>query len=363
MNKETINVTKSFLPPMEDYVRYLNQIWESHWLTNNGPLVNELEQKLKEYLGVKHLFFVNNGTIGLQIGIKALEFKGEVITTPFSYVATTSSLVWEGCQPVFADIDPRTLCIDPDKIEAAITDKTTGILATHVYGIPCDVKRIQSIAEEHGLRVLYDAAHTFGGRFQGEAIAAYGDLSVLSFHATKLFHTVEGGAIVTNDDTLAHRISYMRNFGHKGQEDFWGLGINGKNTEFHAAMGLCNLPYVPQIIADRRQVSDWYCEAFAGSVLFRPEIPKGTEFNFAYYPVLFQSEAQLLKAKEMLNAADIFPRRYFYPSLNRLPYAPHRDMPVTESISQRVLCLPLYPDLRHSDVMRISQIILDSFDA
>ena len=162
MNKETINVTKSFLPPMEDYVRYLNQIWESHWLTNNGALVNELEQKLKEYLGVKYLFFVNNGTIGLQIGIKALELEGEVITTPFSYVATTSSLVWEGCQLVFVDIDPHTLCIDPDKIESAITEKTTGILATHVYGIPCDVERIQSIAEEHGLRVLYDAAHTAG---------------------------------------------------------------------------------------------------------------------------------------------------------------------------------------------------------
>ena len=233
-----IPVTKSFLPPIEDYIEYLKQIWDSNQLTNNGPLVKELEQKLKEYFDVKHLFFVSNGTIAEQIAIKAADLKGDIITTPFSYVATTSSIVWEGCQPVFVDIDPQTLCMNPDLIEDAITEKTTGIIPTHVYGIPCDVEKIQEIAEKHSLKVIYDAAHTFGGKYKGKSIASYGDISFLSFHATKVFHTVEGGAIITNDDELAHKISYMRNFGHNGPEDFWGVGINGNNSEFHAAMGL-----------------------------------------------------------------------------------------------------------------------------
>ena len=205
-----IPVTKSFLPPIEDYIKYLEKIWNSNQLTNNGPLVQELEAKLKEYLGVKHLFFVSNGTIALQIAIKALDLHGEIIMTPFSYVATTSSIVWEGCQPVFVDIDPHTLCIDPNLIDDAITDKTTGILATHVYGIPCDVEKIQSIANKHGLKVLYDAAHTFGGKYKGKAIVAYGDIGVLSFHATKIFHTVEGGALITDDDEVGHQRQELR---------------------------------------------------------------------------------------------------------------------------------------------------------
>lgn len=352
-----IPVTKTFLPPIEEYIHYLEKIWESNQLTNNGPLVQELEAKLKNYLGVKHLFFVSNGTIALQIAIKALDLKGEVITTPFSYVATTSSLVWEGCQPVFVDIDPHTLCIDSNLIEAAITEKTTGILTTHVYGIPCDVERIQAIAKNHGLKVLYDAAHTFGGKYQGKAIVSYGDVATLSFHATKLFHTVEGGAIVTDDDDIAHRINYMRNFGHKGQEDFWGLGINGKNSEFHAAMGLCVLPHVPEIISARNKISNWYDEKLDFSNLSRFVLPGGTRFNYGYFPVIFPSEMELLEVKKRMNAQNIFPRRYFYPSLENLPYISDQYCPVSESISRRILCLPLYYGLNEDQITKISQLI------
>lgn len=355
-----IPVTKSYLPPLEEYLEYLNRIWQSNQLTNHGPLVLELEQKLKEYLGVKHLFFVSNGTIALQIAIKAMDLHGEVITTPFSYVATTSSLVWEGCQPVFVDIDPKTLCIDPDLIEAAITPRTTAILTTHVYGIPSDVEKIQSIAEKHNLRVIYDAAHTFGVKYLGKSLVSFGDISTLSFHATKLFHTVEGGAIITNNDDLAHRISYMRNFGHDGPEAFWGIGVNGKNSEFHAAMGLCNLKHLPDIIEARKQVSAWYDELLSGSSLTRPSLPEGAEYNFAYYPVLFPSEELLLKAKDLLNQNSIYPRRYFYPCLNRLPYVNYVSAPVAENISPRVLCLPLYPDLEFESVTKIVHLIVES---
>jgi dTDP-4-amino-4,6-dideoxygalactose transaminase len=352
-----IPVTKSFLPPIDDYIEYLKKIWESNQLTNNGALVKELEAKMKDYLGVKHLFFVSNGTIALQIAIKALGLNGEVISTPFSYVATTSSLVWEGCVPVFVDIAPDTLCLDPDLIESAITARTSAIMATHVYGIPCDVDKIQSIAKKHKLKVIYDAAHAFGVKYQGASLVSYGDISTLSFHATKLFHTGEGGAVITDDDELAHRISYMRNFGHKGQEDFWGLGINGKNSEFHAAMGLCNLPYVEEIIRSRKRICDWYDELLDLSLIRKPRIPAATQYNYAYYPVLFQSEESLLKVKQKLNEEEIYPRRYFYPSLCHLPYVTHQFREVSDNYAKRVACLPLYPDLRYGDVQRIAHII------
>jgi len=268
------------------------------------------------------------------------------------------ALVWEGCQPVFVDIDPHTLCLDADLIEAAITPQTTGILATHVYGIPCAVEKIERVAKKHGLKVIYDAAHTFGVKYLGRSLVSYGDISTLSFHATKLFHTVEGGAIITQDDELAHRISYMRNFGHKGQEDFWGLGINGKNSEFHAAMGLCNLPHIEEIMAARKQVSGWYDELLAGSGLTRPVLPEGTEYNYAYYPVLFSSEEELLGAKGRLNAQGIFPRRYFFPSLCELPYLAVPNSPISVKISKRILCLPLYIDIRRQDNEKIVNLII-----
>lgn len=356
-----IPVTKSYLPPIEEYQAYLERIWATNQLTNHGPLVQELEIKLKDYLGVKHLFLVSNGTIALQIAIKTLGEPGEIITTPFSYVATTSSIVWEGFTPVFVDIDPETLCIDPDLVETAITPQTRAILPTHVYGIPCAVEKIEQIARKHGLKVIYDAAHTFGVSYNGKSLASYGDISTLSFHATKLFHTVEGGAIITNDDELAHKVSYMRNFGHKGQEDFWGLGINGKNSEFHAAMGLCNLPHLPEIIAARKQVSIWYDELLIGSGLVRPSLPEFTKYNFAYYPVVFPTETSLIKSRDHLSELGIFPRRYFYPSLSNLMYLEKKKIEIADRISSQVLCLPIYCDLTRNDVDKIVSIILSRY--
>lgn len=357
-----INVTKSFLPPIEAYTKLLEGIWERGHLTNHGPLVNELEDKIREFLGVKHFFYVNNGTIALQIAIKALDLKGEVITTPFSYVATTSSLVWENAKPVFVDISPVDYTLDAAKIEAAITSQTTGIMATHVYGIPCQVEAIQKIAVKHKLKVIYDAAHAFGVAYKDKGILNYGDISTLSFHATKLFHTVEGGGIATNDDELAHRIAYMRNFGHKGQEDFWGVGINGKNSEFHAAMGICVYPYIQEIMQKRRALSELY-DLYINQYqidLKRPSIPERTLYNHAYYPVIFSSEQKLIMVRDSLNAAYIYPRRYFYPSLNHLPYLTEiTNLSVTDSISARVLCLPLYHDLTEENIRRICTIISD----
>jgi dTDP-4-amino-4,6-dideoxygalactose transaminase len=355
-----INVTKTYLPPLEDYISYLQGIWERNLLTNNGPLVRELEQKLKDYLGVKHLFFVSNGTIALQIAIKALDLHGEVITTPFSYVATISSIVWEGCQPVFVDIDPETLSIDPGLIEQKITPKTTAILATHVYGYPCNVKLIQEIADQYGLKVIYDAAHAFGVQYQGTSLLNYGDISTISFHATKLFHTVEGGAVVTNDDDIAQRIAYMRNFGHKGTEDFWGLGINGKNSEFHAAMGLCIMDRVPELILKRKTISELYDTSFKGFPLSKPKMLGNTLYNYGYYPVLFASEEKLNIVCSALNDHQIFPRRYFYPSLNTLPYLNYSQMNNSEQLSKKILCLPLYDSLQNVDVESISDLIIKS---
>src|SRR5687768_4184823 len=249
---DMIKVTKTFLPPLEEYVEYLESIWASGWVTNHGPLVGRLEDQLRTVLEVPHLYFLSNGTIALQLAYRALGLSGEVITTPFSYVATSSTLVWEGLRPILVDIDSETLTIDPERVEAAITPRTTAILGTHVYGNPCDVAALEDIAKRRGLRVVYDAAHAFGVRYRGRPLAAYGDVSTLSFHATKLFHTGEGGAVVTGDGETARRLAYMRNFGHNGEEDFFGLGINGKNSELHAVLGLCVLPRIQDIVAARQ---------------------------------------------------------------------------------------------------------------
>jgi len=354
-----INVTKSFLPPLKDYVALLEGIWNRAHLTNNGPLLLELEEKLKEYTDAQHFIFLNNGTSALQIAIKGLELKGEIITTPFSYIATTSSIVWENCKAVFADIDEKTLTIDSAKVEGLITDKTSAILATHVYGIPCDVESLAKVAQKHNLKVIYDAAHAFGVSYKGKPLVNYGDAATLSFHATKLFHTVEGGALITNDEALAHRFSYLRNFGHKGQEDFWGLGINAKNSEFHAAMGLCVLTSIADIIAKRRVLTELYDNLLLTDNLNirKPIIPESTEYNYAYYPVIFDSEETLLVVRDTLNGSFIYPRRYFYPSLTKLNYVKRQQAPISEDISRRVLCLPLYYDLNTEDVKQIGGII------
>ena len=360
MIRKPINVTKSFLPPIEEFEERVRAIWESGHLTNHGPNVLQLEKDLKQHLGVKHLYLVNNGTIAIQIAIKALGLSGEVITTPFSYVATVSSIVWEGCTPVFVDINERDFCIDTEKIEAAITADTSAILATHVYGHPCNVAEIKRLAKKHDLKVIYDAAHAFGVTQNGTSILNHGDISTLSFHATKIFHMGEGGAIVTDNDELAHRIEYMRNFGHNGPEAFHGLGINGKVSEFHGAMGLCVLPRMEEIMAERKRVSDRYDQRLSALELaYRYDAAAQGGYNYAYYPFLLESEELLLELREALVQQQIFPRRYFYPSLHTLPYLKPCEMPVSESVSPRMLCLPLYTQLSNEEVDLICNIIVE----
>ncbi len=363
--KNQINVTRTYLPKLDKYIKYLNRIWENNWLTNHGEFCLKLEKDVKKFLGVQNLILVSNGTVALEIAIKALDIQGEIITTPFSYVATTSSIVWVGCKPVFADIDPQTLNIDPHKIEKSISNKTRAILATHVYGNPCDVEAIKIIAKKYNLKVIYDAAHCFGVKYKGRSILKYGDISTLSFHATKLFHTVEGGAVVTGSRRLAHKSSYLRNFGHRGQENFWGLGINGKMSELHAAMGLCLLPEVKKFIKDRKAVSNIYDEILLSKtdLLKKPALQRGADYNFAYYPVVFSSEALLLKIRNILNENGIYPRRYFHPSLDMLKYVPKYKTPIANDVSKKILCLPLYSYLSHSDTKKIANLILKNCNA
>jgi dTDP-4-amino-4,6-dideoxygalactose transaminase len=353
-----INVTKPFLPPYAEYEYYLKGIWERNWLTNNGPLVNELELRLKDYLGLQHMLFTGNGTIALQIAIKALGLQGEIITTPFSYVATTSSIVWEGCKPVFVDIDPLSLNIDPSKIEAAITSQTSAILATHVYGNPCEIDAIAIIAEKHKLKVIYDGAHCFGSTYRNKSVFSYGDISTASFHATKLFHTTEGGAVFTKDAELLKQMSFLRNFGHSGIEDFTGAGINGKNSEFHAAMGLCNLKYADEVLQDRKKNCHLYDEKLDTLQVQKPLINPESKWNHSYYPVIFKSEEQLLKSFQALNDNWIYARRYFYPTLSKLHYVKPQATPVADSIAKRVLCLPLYHGIREEDISLIARLLL-----
>ncbi|AFK05079.1 DegT/DnrJ/EryC1/StrS aminotransferase [Emticicia oligotrophica DSM 17448] len=353
-----INVTKSFLPPIEEYQEIIKGIWENTWLTNNGPLVRELENKLKDYLNVENLLFVGNGTIAIQIALKALELSGEIITTPFSYCATTTSILWENLQPKFVDIEPNTYNINANLIEAAITEKTSGILATHVYGRPCDVEKIEKIAQKYNLKVIYDGAHGFGATYKGKSVLSFGDITTCSFHATKVFHTIEGGSIICNNEDLLKKLAFYRSFGHKN-DDYYMMGINGKNSEFHAAMGLCNLPKVADIINNRRIISEKYDSLLNWSKLSRPSNNiEGFTYNYAYYPVILESEEKLLQVTAALKEQEIIPRRYFYPSLNQLPYLDfYNPCPVSENIALRALSLPLYYDLALTDVERITQII------
>jgi dTDP-4-amino-4,6-dideoxygalactose transaminase len=352
-----ITVTKTFFPPLADYQEQLQRIWHNQWLTNRGQLVLELEEKLKEYLNVNHILVTNNGTVPIQIALKLLGNGGEIITTPFSYVATTAAIVWENCIPVFVDIHPEYLTIDETKIEAAITDKTTCILATHVFGNPCNVDVIESIAKKHNLKVIYDAAHAFGVTYNGQSVFNYGDVSTCSFHATKLFHTGEGGALFAKDTNLQHQLFYSHNFGHNGTLDYLGLGINGKISELQAAMGLAVLPYMPSILEERKRVVDFYNQNLDIAKVQLLKIRKNTNWNYSYYPVLFKDEATLLKVQKALNDNQIFPRRYFYPSLNTINYIKTKSMPISEGIASRVLCLPLYVELTKEDTTKIVSIL------
>ena len=352
-----IPVTKSFLPPLNEYEIQLKRIWENQWLTNRGPLVLELEELLKKYLQISNILITNNGTVPLQIALKLLGNGGEIITTPFSYVATTSAIVWENCTPVFVDIHPEYLTIDETKIEAAITSKTTAILATHVFGNPCHVEVIQAIAKKYQIKVIFDAAHSFGVNYNGQSIFNYGDISTCSFHATKIFHTGEGGAIFSNDRELQHKLFYSHNFGHNGPLDFFGLGINGKISELHSAMGLAVFPHLKMIIGERGKVVDYYNRNLSFTKLQKLKIRDNTDWNNSYFPVIFESEEQLLRVQEALNKENILPRRYFYPSLNTIEYTKGKEMPVSESIAKRILCLPLYVGFEESDLQLICDLI------
>lgn len=354
---DPINVTKTFLPPQKEYQAFLKKAWDSGWITNRGELVKKLEDSLKKLLGVNNIIATTNGTLPLQIAIKALELKGEIITTPFSYIATTSSIVWEGCKPVFVDIHPEFLTIDETKIEEAITNRTSAILATHVFGNPCNIEVIDAIAKKHNLKVIYDAAHCFGVTYKGQSIFNYGDVSTCSFHATKLFHTGEGGAIFCNDKELLQKLFYSHNFGHDGPEAIQGIGINAKMSELQAAMGLSVLSYFKEILKARKTIVSFYCEILAKSNLQLLELRENTEWNFSYYPIIFNTEEQLLKIKNLLEEENIFTRRYFYPSLNTISYVKNKACPISESIAKRILCLPLYDSLERESVNAITKII------
>jgi dTDP-4-amino-4,6-dideoxygalactose transaminase len=354
-----INVTKTFLPTFDAYCAKIKPLWESRWLTNRGKYVLELENELKNVLDVNHLLFVNNGMVALQIAIKALGLKGEIITTPFSYVATTGAILWEGCNPVFVDIEANTFCIDADKIEASITPETSAIIATHVFGFPCDIEKIQQIAQKHDLKVIYDGAHAFNSFYNGKSIFSYGNISICSFHATKLFHTIEGGAIVCNDPTLEEKILLFHQFGHM-YDDYKEIGINGKVSELHAAMGLCVFPLIDEIIEKRKLVFEKYKQELKNLPVSYPTPSDLEGYNYAYFPVLFESEEVALNVKSQLQMEQINCRRYFYPSLNNLPYVEYQSCPISEDISSRILCLPFYPDLEESEVVLISKLISEN---
>ena len=353
-----IPVNKPFLPPVEDYKRFVDGIWQRNWLTNNGPLVNELELELKHYLKTPFVLFTANGTLALQLAIRALGLKGEIITTPYSFVATTNSIVWEGCQAVMVDIDPKTFNIDPAKIEEAITPATPVIIATHMFGNPCDIDAIDAIAAKHNLKVIYDAAHCFGTTYNGKSIFVYGDITITSFHATKVFHTIEGGAVFTKNAELLKSIAFMRNFGLDGLENFASIGINAKNSEFHAAMGLCNLRHIFTVLQKRKEDYLYYSQLLQGLIKQEQDLNKNAESNYAYYPITLPSEDILKNMQELLNAHSIFPRRYFYPDLNSLPYVKKGDCKQAVDIAKRTMCLPLFYELSKEEIHFVIRILL-----
>lgn len=354
-----IFVTQPSLAPLEEYTRWLEGVWERGILTHNGPLVQQLEADLMTRLGSSHLTVVSNGTIAIQMAIRALGLSGEIITTPFTWVATVSAIKWEYCTPVFCDIDPATLNMDPAGIEALITDKTVAIMPVHVFGNPCDVEGIEAIARKHGLKVIYDAAHAVGSWFKGESLLNYGDISATSLHATKLLNTAEGGACITRDPELDRKLKRIRFFGHSDDKtDVIEDGFNGKLTEVHAALGLANLKYYETVLEDRKTKYLLYKSILSGVPGLRFQEFTWGEPNYSYFPVILESEARLLQVEKELQAQGIFPRRYFYPSVNTYTrIVSYQPCPVSEDIARRILCLPLYYNLPHSDVERIAGIV------
>lgn len=369
MSDDTIYVTKPVLPSIEELLPYLEQIWSTGVLTNGGPLHQELEQRLADYLGVEHVALFANGTIALLVALQALRISGEVITTPFSFVATSHSLLWNDVKPVFVDIEPYSLNLDPERIEQAITAKTTAIMPVHCYGNPCDVDAIDDLASLHNLKVVYDAAHAFGVQCHCGSLLNHGDLSVLSFHATKVFNTFEGGAIVCKDIKTKRRIDFLKNFGHSGETTVVSPGINGKMSELHAAVGLAQIKNVDESIAARKRIHDQYLERLreidgispvgAAIEVIRP--------NHSYFPVRISREAKMCRDEvyDAMKHRGVHPRKYFFPLISEhpmykgLPSASADNLPVATLAASEILCLPIYPSLSDDSVHRICDLLQD----
>lgn len=368
MNKK-ITVTSPCLPPLEEFIPYLRQIWENKWLTNNGPLHQQLEKELADYLGVKYISLFSNGTLALISALQALNITGEVITTPFSFVATTHSLWWNKITPVFVDIEPQCLNLDPRKIEEAITERTTAIMPVHVYGNPCQTDDIERIAQKHNLKVIYDAAHAFGVKINGNSVLNYGDLSILSFHATKVYSTIEGGAIVCHTEEMKHHIDNLKNFGFRGETVVEEPGINAKLNEVQAAYGLLQLKYIDGFIQRRYEITSLYRSLLQGVAGIRYlEDMNGVEHGYSYFPILVDSEQFGISRDELyerLKKHNIFTRRYFYPlisefnSYNKLPSAGSHNLPVATKAAQEVLCLPIFVELTDEQVREICRVVIN----
>lgn len=368
MDKKQITVTSPLLPSLEEFNLMLKEIWESKWITNNGQFHRQLENDLAEYLGVPYISLFTNGTLPLLTALQALRVTGEVITTPYSFVATTHCIWWSGCKPVFVDIDPATGNLDPDKIEAAITPKTTAIMPVHVYGKPCDVKRIQEIADKYGLKVIYDAAHAFGVKVNGESILNAGDMSTLSFHATKVYNTLEGGAMVMHDEVTKKRVDYLKNFGFASETEVIAPGINSKVDEVRAAYGILNLRQVDAAIEARHQVAIRYREVLRGveGISFMEDMP-GVQHNYSYFPIFIDAEKYGMTRDELyakMKESNVLGRRYFYPLISEfstyrgLPSAAKENLPKAHKMANSVLCLPMHHELSEEDIVRILAQIL-----
>ncbi|MCB0766235.1 MAG: DegT/DnrJ/EryC1/StrS family aminotransferase [Flavobacteriales bacterium] len=354
-----VPVTKPFMPPFEEFIEVMRGVWDRGWVTNNGPLVAEFEKALEERFGIQGPVFVANGTLALHLAIRALDLKGEIITTAFTHPVTTISIIWEGCTPVFVDIDPETFNIDPARIEERITPRTSAILATHVYGVPCDVEAIQAIADRHGLKVIYDGAHAFGTTYKGRNILNWGDISTTSFHATKIFQTVEGGSLHTKDPVLLEKLRRMRQMGQWG-ESFELMGINAKNSEFHAAMGIANLPHYEEIMARRKTQWAHYARVLDGLPVQLIRVDDSDGYNHSYFPVVFRDQLSMMSVREALDAIDIHPRRYFSPATTELPYVQlDGTCPTAENLASRVLCLPMYHELQEGVPDEVAGVIAD----
>lgn len=367
MNNNLLTVTSPLLPPLEEFIPYLQKIWDNKWLTNNGEMHRELERQLAEYLGVQYISLFTNGTLPLITALQALEIEGEVITTPYSFVATTHSIWWNKLQPVFVDVEPETGNLDPRKIEAAITEKTTALMPVHVYGNPCDVDAIQKIADKHHLKVIYDAAHAFGVKINGQSILNFGDISTLSFHATKTYTTVEGGALVCHSVEMKQKIDHLKNFGFAGETSVVAPGINSKMDEIRAAFGLLNLKYIDGAIANRKRITELYRSKLQNvqGIRFLQDM-NGVTHNYSYFPIFVVSEQYGMSRDdlyELLKTHNIYGRRYFYPLISSFePYCEYvsarkENLPIASKLANEVICLPIYADLAEDDVNRVVDVI------